>query len=103
MFGLVYGLFEQAFAKKEYYALILGLDNAGKTVDTFDPPHLGLGVAAQPPLLPLVLLWQTLLERMKASYGEKKEALPPDRIAPTVGLNSTSPRPSCGLTHLPLL
>ena len=32
MFGLLYGLFEQAFAKKEYYALILGLDNAGKTV-----------------------------------------------------------------------
>lgn len=31
---------------------------------------------------------QTLLERMKATYGEK-EALPPDRIAPTVGLNST--------------
>ncbi len=38
MFGLLYGLFEQAFAKKEYYALILGLDNAGKTVRRPPPP-----------------------------------------------------------------
>lgn len=32
MFGLLYGLYQQAVAKREYYALILGLDNAGKTV-----------------------------------------------------------------------
>ncbi len=32
MFGLVYGLFQQALAKRDHYVLILGLDNAGKTV-----------------------------------------------------------------------
>ncbi|KAL6065648.1 ADP-ribosylation factor-related protein 1 [Balamuthia mandrillaris] len=48
------------FSKRENYVLVVGLDNAGKT---------------------------TLLERMKVMYGDKKEPLPPDRIAPTVGLN----------------
>jgi len=60
MFGLLHGLYLYWFSKKEHYVLILGPDNAGKT---------------------------TLLERLKVIYGDKKEALPPDRIAPTVGLN----------------
>ena len=49
---------------------------------------------------------QTLLERMKATYGEK-EALPPDRIAPTVGLNSPFcrflPRQASPTSHIVLL
>jgi hypothetical protein len=90
MFGLLYGLFEQAFAKKEYYALILGLDNAGKTVRHPPPnPNEPLRRSACAGTCCFMNgFGQTLLERMKATYGEK-EALPPDRIAPTVGLNST--------------
>jgi hypothetical protein len=90
MFGLLYGLFEQAFAKKEYYALILGLDNAGKTVHHPPSPqnHHSLRRSACADTCCFNGFGQTLLERMKATYGEK-EALPPDRIAPTVGLNST--------------
>ncbi len=34
MFGLLYGLYLQLFAKREHYVLIVGLDNAGKTVST---------------------------------------------------------------------
>ncbi len=32
MFSLLGGLWQYMFQKKEYYVLILGLDNAGKTV-----------------------------------------------------------------------
>ncbi|GAQ77681.1 GTP-binding ADP-ribosylation factor-like protein [Klebsormidium nitens] len=59
MFSLLFGLWKYLFAKAEYHVLILGIDKAGKT---------------------------TLLEKVKAIYSDL-EALPPERIVPTVGLN----------------
>ena len=35
MFTLFYGLYKYLFKKDEYYVLILGLDNAGKTVSIY--------------------------------------------------------------------
>ena len=60
MFSLLQGLWQYLFKKNEYRCLIVGLDAAGKS---------------------------TLLERMKAIYDRPERALPPEKIAPTVGLN----------------
>ncbi|KAI8983872.1 ADP-ribosylation factor family-domain-containing protein [Pilobolus umbonatus] len=59
MYTLLSGLYDYLTRKEEYYVLIVGLDNAGKT---------------------------TLLERIKSIYM-KIAGLNPERIAPTVGLN----------------
>ncbi|KAJ3009423.1 ADP-ribosylation factor protein 3 [Thoreauomyces humboldtii] len=62
MYTLFTGLYKQWTQKEEYYVIILGLDNAGKTV------------------------MQTLLEKIKSTYSGVA-GLPPEKIAPTVGLN----------------
>ncbi|KAJ3334087.1 hypothetical protein HDU76_011611 [Blyttiomyces sp. JEL0837] len=59
MYTLLSGLYDQYTRKEEFFIIILGLDNAGKT---------------------------TLLERIKATYTGAK-ALAPSKVGPTVGLN----------------
>jgi len=58
MFSLLYGLWKYAFSRDDYFILILGLDNSGKT---------------------------TLLEGIKMKYQSKYKGL--KRITSTVGLN----------------
>ncbi|KAI9310555.1 ADP-ribosylation factor family-domain-containing protein [Zopfochytrium polystomum] len=59
MYTLLSGIYEMYTRKDDFYIIILGLDNAGKTV---------------------------LLERIKSTYTGAK-AISPDKIGPTVGLN----------------
>ncbi|XP_017494061.1 PREDICTED: ADP-ribosylation factor-related protein 1-like, partial [Rhagoletis zephyria] len=60
MFSLLYGFWQYMFQKDEYYVLILGLDNAGKT---------------------------TFLEQAKASLNPNYKTLNLSKISCTVGLN----------------
>jgi ADP-ribosylation factor related protein 1 len=62
MFTLLRGLWDYLFRKKEYYIVILGLDNAGKT---------------------------TLLEKTKNLFIRNYNGIPMDKITTTVGLNGT--------------
>jgi len=60
MFTLLYGLWKYLFQKDEYYALILGLDNAGKT---------------------------TYLEQTKTKFNRNYKGTNLNKITTTVGLN----------------
>ncbi|KAG9511181.1 ADP-ribosylation factor-related protein 1 [Fragariocoptes setiger] len=60
MFSLLYGFWEYLFKKGDYFILILGLDNSGKT---------------------------TLLEHARIKYNKDFRSIDLNRIASTVGLN----------------
>ena len=60
MYTLLSGLYKVLTQKDEYYVLILGLDNAGKT---------------------------TFLESAKAKFTKNYEKVNPAKITTTVGLN----------------
>ncbi|CAG9585772.1 unnamed protein product [Danaus chrysippus] len=60
MYTLIHGFYKYVIQKDEYFVLILGLDNAGKT---------------------------TYLEAAKTKFTKKYKAMNPNRITTTVGLN----------------
>ncbi|PIC49930.1 hypothetical protein B9Z55_001031 [Caenorhabditis nigoni] len=61
MYTLSAGIWEKFFKKKDYYVVIVGLDNAGKT---------------------------TFLEQTKSHFVKDYGVLNPSKITATVGLNS---------------
>ncbi|KAG9101550.1 ADP-ribosylation factor protein 3 [Ceratobasidium sp. 370] len=69
MYHLLKGLHAHLTRKDEFSVLILGLDNAGKTVRPSPSPN-----------------FQTFLEKTKTLYNNVP-GLPPDKIGPTVGQN----------------
>lgn len=77
MYTLVYGFYNYIVQKDEYCVLILGLDNAGKTVFlyfiNFCPLH--------------VLFLQTYLEALKTKLTKNYTRIHPSKITTTVGLN----------------
>lgn len=60
MFSLLYGLWKYLFRKDEFFVLIIGLDNAGKT---------------------------TFLEKTQITFNKDYKGMPFDKITTTVGLN----------------
>ncbi|XP_038056694.1 ADP-ribosylation factor-related protein 1-like [Patiria miniata] len=60
MFSLLYGLWQYMFRRDEYFVLILGLDNAGKT---------------------------TFLQTTQMQFNKNYKGMPLDKITTTVGLN----------------
>jgi len=60
MFSLLYGFWKYLFKKDEYFVLILGLDNAGKT---------------------------TFLEQTKIKFNKNYKGINFNKITTTVGLN----------------
>jgi len=60
MYTLCYGFYKHVFRKDEFFILILGLDNAGKT---------------------------TFLEQTKATFNQNYRMMNPTKITSTVGLN----------------
>ncbi|CAG6020504.1 unnamed protein product [Menidia menidia] len=71
MYTLLSGLYKYMFQKDEYCVLILGLDNAGKTVCLFRRTW------------PL-----TFLEQTKTKFSKNYKGMNLSKITSTVGLNS---------------
>lgn len=105
-FSLLYGFWNYLFSSVNINILIIGVDNAGKTVRVSPLiclhtyaliAHLILLSLHLIRCLPMSLLiynimphtiLQTLLERIKAQFGAPHQhSIPPDRIPPTIGMN----------------
>ena len=86
MFTLLRGLWDYLFRKEEYYIVILGLDNAGKTVRQRIYIIVQKSVESDNCLAGGS---QTLLEKTKNLFIRSYNGIPMDKITTTVGLNGT--------------
>lgn len=77
MYTLLYGFYKYIVQKEEYCVLILGLDNAGKTVR-----KLALSANKNKQFL-----LQTYLEAAKTKLTKNYKGMHPSKITTTVGLN----------------
>lgn len=82
MYTLVTGFYKYLTQKDEYNILILGLDNAGKTVRQID--HT---IHAGKVLKIFKNNFQTYLEKAKATFTKNYRGMNPAKITTTVGLN----------------
>lgn len=99
MFSLLQGLWRYFFRKDEYFVVILGLDNAGKTVwgNLMHPTNLSTFIY----YLFTCNSYQTLLESTKRLYINNYQGMSLDKITTTVGLNGMVQQQSdCGLLRL---
>lgn len=86
MFSLILGFWRLFFRRTEFHILILGVDNAGKTVRVPRPPLSPISASSRFSCLCAALARQSLLERIKSIFTGL-EPLPPGKVPPTVGLN----------------
>lgn len=77
MYTLLYGFYKYLVQKEEYCVLILGLDNAGKTVSII----ISISNRRR------TILLQTYLEAAKTKLTKNYKGMHPSKITTTVGLN----------------
>lgn len=81
MYTLLHGLYKYLMQKDEYFVLILGLDNAGKTVG-HSRTYRGYDVRTA-----IIDYFQTYLEAAKTKFTKNYKGMNPSKITTTVGLN----------------
>lgn len=86
MYTLLHGLYKYLVQKDEYFILILGLDNAGKTV------RADKEIKFKVKLLLCIYFFisfilQTYLEAAKTKFTKNYKGMNPSKITTTVGLN----------------
>jgi len=91
MYTLFHGLYKYLTQKDEFWVLILGLDNAGKTVTNYlvvNSETVSVTYWLLSDLLSRVLLlFQTYLECSKTKFKKNYKGINPSKITTTVGLN----------------
>jgi len=91
MYTLFHGLYKYLTQKYEFWVLILGLDNAGKTVTNYlvvNSETVSVTYWLLSDLLSRVLLlFQTYLECSKTKFKKNYKGINPSKITTTVGLN----------------
>lgn len=90
MYTLLHGFYKYLTQKDEYCVVILGLDNAGKTVSSVGfarKSELGLRRHVCRKINDKFLLTQTYLEAAKTKFTKNYKGLNPAKITTTVGLN----------------
>jgi len=88
MYTLFHGLYKYLTQKDEFWVVILGLDNAGKTVTNYlivisDTYFL----LSSDSLLQVMFFFQTYLECSKTKFKKNYKGINPGKITTTVGLN----------------
>ncbi|KAI9197442.1 P-loop containing nucleoside triphosphate hydrolase protein [Polychytrium aggregatum] len=100
MYTLLTGLYRELTRKEEFYVIILGLDNAGKTTASDPSPiqksrpapsidsrvFTSFAYIDSPITAGCGTITQTLLEKIKSLFTGLP-GMAPEKIAPTVGLN----------------